>query len=262
MVSLEGVSFRRADKVILENVSLTIPRHKVTVIMGPSGTGKTTLLRLISGQLKPQAGKVWVNNAIVNELDRNALYTMRKQLGMLFQNSALFTDLTVFDNVAYPLREHTPLSETMIRDIVLFKLESVGLRGAKALMPSALSGGMARRVALARAIALDPKLILYDEPFTGQDPITMAVLVKLIRLFNDALGMTSVVVTHDVHEAMTIADKIYLIAEGHIIGKGTPDELKNSTQAQVKQFIRGLPDGPVGYHYPAKSYTDDLGISV
>ncbi len=226
--------------------------------MGPSGTGKTTLLKLIGGQLKPSQGGVWVDGKPVHTLRHEALYALRKRMGMLFQNGALLTDLNVFENVAFPLREHTRLPEQILRDLVLMKLEAVGLRGARWLMPSELSGGMARRVALARAIVLDPMMIMYDEPFTGLDPITKATIVKLIRQLNDTLGLTSIVVSHDVRETMAIADYIYVISDGRVIDSGTPDTLRSSSSKWVQQFLQGLPDGPVPFHYPAPSYIEDI----
>ena len=250
--------FETSGRVIFDQVNLDIPQGKVTAIMGPSGSGKTTLLRLISGQLMPEQGKIWVEDQLISSLSRNALCTLRRKMGMLFQSGALFSDLSVFENVAFPLREHTRLSERFIRDIVLMKLEAVGLRGAHDLMPANLSGGMQRRAALARTIALDPTLILYDEPFAGQDPISMGVLMKLIRFLNEALGLTSIIVSHDVPETCSIADKIYVIAEGKIMGQGSPAELKSSTSPWINQFMQGLPDGPVKFHYPAPSYASDL----
>jgi phospholipid/cholesterol/gamma-HCH transport system ATP-binding protein len=226
--------------------------------MGPSGTGKTTLLKLIGGQLKPSHGAVWVDGKAVHTLGHKALYALRKRMGMLFQGGALLTDLTVFENVAFPLREHTCLPEQILRDLVLMKLEAVGLRGARWLMPSELSGGMARRVALARAIVLDPMMIMYDEPFTGLDPITKATIVKLIQQLNDTLGLTSIVVSHDVRETMAIADYIYVISQGRVIDSGTPDTLRSSSSKWVQQFLQGLPDGPVPFHYPAPSYIEDI----
>jgi phospholipid/cholesterol/gamma-HCH transport system ATP-binding protein len=226
--------------------------------MGPSGTGKTTLLKLIGAQLKPQAGNIQVDGKDVHALRQGPLYELRKRMGMLFQTGALLTDLSVFENVAYPLREHTRLPEALIRNLVLLKLQAVGLRGARDLMPAQLSGGMARRVALARAISLDPMMIMYDEPFAGQDPISMGVLVKLIKSMNDALGLTSIVVSHDVHETTSIADYIYLIAEGKIIDHGTPEQLRRSRSEWSHQFLDGLPDGPVKFHYPAPDYKEDL----
>jgi phospholipid/cholesterol/gamma-HCH transport system ATP-binding protein len=237
---------------------MDMPRGKITAIMGPSGTGKTTLLRLIGGQLSPAAGTIEVDGLNVPSLRTNKLYTLRKRMGMLFQSGALLTDLNVFENVAFPLREHTKLPESLIRHLVLMKLHAVGLRGARDLMPSELSGGMARRVALARALALDPMMIMYDEPFTGQDPISMGVLVRLIRSINDALGLTSIIVSHDVHETAEIADVIYVISHGKVVGKGHPDELKSSESAWVKQFINAESDGPVPFHYPAPDYAEDL----
>jgi len=251
-------SWGNGHRIIFDDVDINVPVGKITAIMGPSGSGKTTLLRLIGGQLLPNQGKILVNGLNIPELNRQDLYAARRQMGMLFQSGALFSDLTVFDNVAFPLREHTELSEPLIRDIVLMKLQAVGLRGARDLMPNELSGGMQRRAALARTIALDPTLIMYDEPFAGQDPISMGVLVKLIKLLNDALGLTSIIVSHDVIETSTIADYIYLIAEGKIIGQGSPEQIKHHSSTWVQQFMHGLPDGPVPFHYPAKNYTSDL----
>jgi phospholipid/cholesterol/gamma-HCH transport system ATP-binding protein len=258
LVSIRGLCFARGERMIFDDVDMDILRGKVTTIMGPSGTGKTTLLRLIGGQLQPLSGSVQVDGLEVPRLGRADLYDLRQRMGMLFQSGALLTDLNVFENVAFPLREHTDLPESMIRDLVLMKLQAVGLRGARALMPSELSGGMARRVALARAIALDPMMIMYDEPFTGQDPISMGALVQLIRLLNDALGLTSVIVSHDVKEAAAISDYVYLISGGKIMGHGTPEQLSGTTSEWVKQFMQGLPDGPVPFHYPAPPYVDDL----
>ena len=258
LVRIQGLRFARGSRMIFDGVDIEIPRGKVTAIMGPSGTGKTTLLRLIGGQLKPLAGSVEVDGLEVAKLGHGELYGLRQRMGMLFQSGALLTDLDVFDNVAFPLREHTDLPESMIRDIVLMKLEAVGLRGGHRLLTSELSGGMARRVALARAIALDPMMIMYDEPFAGQDPISMGVLVQLIRLLNDAMGLTSIVVTHDVPEAMGIADHLYLISEGRVVEQGTPAELEQSRSGWVRQFLNGEPDGPVPFHYPAPDYFEDL----
>ncbi|RDH81364.1 MAG: phospholipid ABC transporter ATP-binding protein MlaF [endosymbiont of Galathealinum brachiosum] len=242
---------------------MDIVRGKVTAIMGPSGTGKTTLLKLIGGQLKPDSGTVFVDGENVHELSQSALYELRRRtMGMLFQSGALLTDLSVYDNVAFPLREHTSLPEAAIHHLILLKLEAVGLRGARHLMPAELSGGMARRVALARAIALDPQMILFDEPFTGQDPISMGVLVKLIHDMNHALGMTSVVVSHDVNETASISDYIYVISDGKVVQSGTPDELAHSSSAWVKQFLDGDADGPVPFHYAANTLMDDLMESV
>ena len=258
VVELDGVSFGYGDRPIMDGISLTIPRGKVTAIMGPSGTGKTTLLRLVGGQIRPSAGSVRVFGEEVPKLGRGALFNLRKRLGMLFQSGALFTDFSVYDNVAFPLREHTRLPESLIRHLVLMKLEAVGLRGARDLMPAELSGGMARRVAMARAIALDPDIMLYDEPFTGQDPISMGVLVKLIRELNDALGMTSIVVSHDVAETISIADYVYLVSGGKVVDRGTPDELRERSSEWTEQFMDGLPDGPVPFHYPADDFRGDL----
>ena len=257
-IEIRGLSFSRGERVIFDNVDIDIPRGKVTGIMGPSGTGKTTLLRLMGAQLKPDAGQIVVDGKILSSLSRDELFRMRSKMGMLFQSGALFTDITVFENVAFPLRVHTQLSEPMIRDIVLMKLQAVGLRGASQLMPSELSGGMSRRVALARAIALDPDFIMYDEPFVGQDPIAMGVLVNLVRKLNTALNLTSVIVSHDLVETASIADLLYLIADGVVIASGTPDELQNSQDSKVRQFMNGEPDGPVPFHYPAADYGQEL----
>ena len=258
LVSIRGLCFARGERMIFDGVDMDIPRGKVTTIMGPSGTGKTTLLRLIGGQLQPHAGSVQVDGLEVPRLGRSELYELRQRMGMLFQSGALLTDLTVFENVAFPLREHTDLPEPMIRDLVLMKLQAVGLRGARELMPSELSGGMARRVALARAIALDPMMIMYDEPFTGQDPISMGVLVQLIRRLNDAAQITSVVVSHDVAETSAIADLIYVISNGKVVESGPPQQLRERGGEWTQQFMRGLPDGPVPFHYPAPDLERDL----
>jgi phospholipid/cholesterol/gamma-HCH transport system ATP-binding protein len=237
---------------------MTIPRGKVVAIMGGSGCGKTTILRLIGGQLRQQAGHVLVGGQAVKTLTREQLYALRRRIGMLFQFGALFTDMTVFENVAFPMREHTDLDEPLIRDLVLMKLHAVGLRGAAQLRPSQLSGGMARRVALARAIALDPMLVLYDEPFAGLDPISLGVVGQLIRKLNDALGITSVVVTHDVYESLKIVDYLYFVSEGRIIWHGTPEDVRHTTDPFVRQFVDGEPDGPVPFHYPARAYGEQL----
>ena len=259
IVEISKMSFSHGNgKAVFQDVDIVIPRGKVTAIMGPSGTGKTTLLRLIGGQFAPTRGTIHVEGKNIHALSRADLYQMRKKMGMLFQTGGLFTHLDVFENVAFSLREHTNLSDSMIQTLVLMKLQMVGLRGAKQLMPSELSGGMARRVALARAIALDPALIMYDEPFTGQDPISMGVLVKLIRTLNDALGLTSIIVSHDVNETLSIADYAYIIADKKIIGHGTPDKLIKDTSPQMQQFIQGLPDGPVPFDYPAKPLVEDF----
>jgi len=262
LVRIKDLHFSRGDRKIFNGVNLEIRRGRVTAIMGPSGTGKTTLLGLMGGQLRPDRGSIEVDGQVVSALRRSQLYELRKRIGMLFQSGALLTDISVFDNVAFPIREHTNLPEAMVRDMVLMKLEAVGLRNARQLMPSELSGGMARRVALARAIALDPMMIMYDEPFTGQDPISMGVLVQLIRLLNDALGLTSIVISHDVQETATIADDIYVISEGRVVGQGTPEELAATDSDWVKQFMQGLPDGPVPFHYPGSDYANDLLAGV
>ncbi|MEE4092372.1 ATP-binding cassette domain-containing protein [Pseudomonas viridiflava] len=257
-VELKGVSFKRGTRSIFNNVDIRIPRGKVTGIMGPSGCGKTTLLRLMGAQLRPSEGQVWVNGQNLPDLSRSDLFDARKQMGVLFQSGALFTDLDVFENVAFPLRVHTELPEEIIRDIVLLKLQAVGLRGAVELMPDELSGGMKRRVALARAIALDPQILMYDEPFVGQDPIAMGVLVRLIRLLNDALGITSIVVSHDLSETASIADYLYVVGDGQVLGQGTPQELMSSDNPRIRQFMTGEPDGPVPFHYPAPDFREDL----
>ncbi len=258
LIKIRDLSFFREARPIFDGVNLDIPRGKITGIMGPSGTGKTTLLRLIGGQLRPNTGTVEVDGRNIPTLSRDQLYHVRERMGMLFQSAALFTDIDVFENVAFPLREHTDLSDSMIHDLVLMKLEAVGLRGARRLMPHELSGGMARRVALARAIALDPDFIMYDEPFAGQDPIAMGILVKLIRLLNDALNMTSIIVSHDIDETLGVADYVYVIANNKVIGHGTPDAIRADESPRVKQFIRGLPDGLVPFHYPAEPLEDDF----
>lgn len=258
IVEIRQLHFLRHKKPVLRGVDLTIGRGKITAIMGPSGVGKTTLLRLIGGQFKPHAGLIQVNNLDITKLSRKELFKYRRQMGILFQEGGLFTDLNVFENVAFPLREHTSLPDDMIRDLVLMKLEAVGLRGAANLDINELSGGMARRVALARALILDPQLMLYDEPFTGQDPITLGVLLKLIKQLNDAMGLSSVIVSHDVNETASIADYIYIVSQGVIMGHGTPEELFKNPLPQIKQFIYGHPDGPVPFHYPAKEFKEDL----
>ena len=258
LVRVRGLRFCHGDRCIFDGIDLDIRRGLVTAIMGPSGTGKTTLLKLISGQLQADDGEIRVDGQCIQSLGRAELYALRTRMGMLFQSGALLTDLDVFENVAYPLREHARLPKSILRKLVLIKLEAVGLRGAATLMPSQLSGGMARRVALARAIALDPMMIMYDEPFTGQDPISMGVLVSLIRQLNDASGLTSVVVSHDVAETVSIADYLYIIANGRVMANGTPQQVAASNSAWVRQFIQGEPDGPVHYHYPAAALEQDL----
>lgn len=261
LVSIRNLSFKRGDRAIFENISLDVARGKVTAIMGPSGCGKTTTLRFIGGQLHPDEGQVLVDGQNVPDMSRKELFMARAKMGMLFQSGALFSDLSVYENVAFPLRAHTHLPENLIREIVLMKLEAVGLRGAIDLMPNELSGGMQRRAALARAIALDPDLIMYDEPFAGQDPMVKGVLVTLIRTLREALGLTTIIVSHDVPETLHIADYIYIIANKGIIGQGTPEELKQSDSPFVQQFLNGSPDGPVRFHYPAASYLQELGVS-
>jgi phospholipid/cholesterol/gamma-HCH transport system ATP-binding protein len=265
LVEFQDVRFGYGERVILDGVSFTIPRGKVTALMGASGGGKTTAMRLIGGQYRAQQGKVLLHGAQtsgevldVGAMDRDALYLARRRMGMLFQFGALFTDISVFDNVAFPLREHTSLSEDLIRDVVLMKLNAVGLRGARDLMPSEVSGGMARRVALARAMALDPELLMYDEPFAGLDPISLGTAARLIRQLNDAMGLTSIIVSHDLEETFHIADKVIILANGKIAAQGTPDEVRNSEEPLVHQFVNALPEGPVRFHYPAESVEQDF----
>lgn len=257
-IDISAMTFRRGSRAIFDNVDIKITRGKITAIMGPSGTGKTTLLRLIAGQLRPESGSIHVDGDEINQLNRGDLYQLRKRMGVLFQSGALFTDMNVFHNVAFPLKTHTSLSEQTIRQLVLMKLECVGLRGAHNLMPNELSGGMQRRVALARTIALDPDLVMYDEPFAGQDPIAMDVLVKLIKELNQSLGLTSIVVSHDVHEAASIADEIYVLSQGKVLAHGTPSEVMNSTDPAVSQFMHGKFDGPVAFHFDRSDYATDL----
>jgi len=258
LVSCRGVHFKQGSRIIYDGIDIDIPRGKVVGIMGPSGTGKTTLLRLIGGQWRPTAGTIEFDGTNVHKLGSRDLYQLRRRMGLLFQNGALLTDLNVFDNVAFPLREQTRLPESAIRDIVLLKLQAVGLRGARDMFASELSGGMARRVALARSIALDPDLIMYDEPFAGQDPITMGVLMRLIRSLNDALGLTSVVVSHDIEELLSIIDYGYVVSSGRVQASGTPEEIRACPSEWVRQFLSGGPDGPVSFHYPAPDYGQDL----
>ena len=266
-VSLNAVSFGyptlsgAPGRCILDGVNLRLRKGSLVALMGGSGSGKTTILRLLGGQVKPQAGSVRVAGLEVPALNHAELFALRRRMGMLFQFGALFTDMPVFENVAFPLREHTALPETAIRDLVLMKLNAVGLRGAAGLMPSEISGGMARRVALARAIALDPELIMYDEPFAGLDPISLGVTANLIRRLNDALGASSIIVTHDVEESLAIVDYVYFLAEGKIVAEGTPNEIRASDLPYVKQFVSGAPDGPVRFHYPANDYAIDLGLA-
>ncbi len=258
LIEVRDVRFARGPRTIFRDLDLEIREGDVTAIMGPSGTGKTTLLQLITRQLAPDQGQVIVAGEDIAGYNRQELYAMRKRMGMLFQNGALLTDMSVFENVAFPLREHTDLGERLIRNVVLMKLHAVGLRGAAYMMPSQLSGGMARRVALARAIVMDPALLIYDEPFVGLDPISMGVIAKLIRQLNDALGITSVVVSHDVHEIGEVADYSYVIADGKVAARGRPAELKNEESELVRQFMLGLADGPVAFHYDAPDYAEQL----
>ena len=258
LVAIEHLNFSHGDRVLYRDVNLTIARGKITAILGPSGIGKTTLLRLIGGQLEPDWGHVWFDGVDIPSLSRDELFAQRTRMSMLFQSGALFTELDVFDNVAFPVREHTQLPEQVIHTLVMMKLEQVGLRGAAHLMPSELSGGMARRVALARAIVLDPQPIMYDDPFTGQDPISMGVLVSLIKSINQTLGITSIIVTHDVKEVLTIADYVYVLADKSVIGHGTPEQLLTSSSPRIQQFLLGEPDGPVPFHYPATDFTQQL----
>jgi phospholipid/cholesterol/gamma-HCH transport system ATP-binding protein len=258
LVRITDLNFSYDERSILKGINMDIPRGKLIAIMGNSGCGKTTLLRLIGGQLKPTSGTLLVDGESVPDMSHSELYALRRRMGMLFQFGALFTDISVFDNVAYLMREHTDLSEEMIRDMVLMKLNAVGLRGANELMPSELSGGMARRVALARAIALDPMLVMYDEPFAGLDPISMGVIGQLIRKLNDALGATTLLVTHDVQEALLIVDYVYFVSDGQIVAQGTPDEIRASSDPFVHQFVFGEADGPVHFHYPAVPFENEL----
>jgi phospholipid/cholesterol/gamma-HCH transport system ATP-binding protein len=257
-VELAGVTFGYDRRAVLKGIDMTIPRGRVVAIMGGSGCGKTTILRLIGGALRPKAGKIVVAGQQVPHLDRDGLYALRRRIGMLFQFGALFTDLTVFENVAFPIREHTDLPDAMVRDLVLMKLNAVGLRGAANLKPAELSGGMGRRVALARAVALDPMLVMYDEPFAGLDPISLGVIGQLIRRMNDALGITSIVVTHDIYESLKIVDYLYFVSEGRIVAGGTPDEVRASSDPFVRQFLDGAPDGPVPFHYAARPLVQDF----
>ncbi|MEY5029424.1 MAG: hypothetical protein RLZ63_1739 [Pseudomonadota bacterium] len=259
LVELDRVTFAYGDRVILRDVSLQVPRGKVTALMGVSGGGKTTVLRLIGGQIQAQAGRVLFDGQDVGRMDMAHLYEARRRMGMLFQFGALFTDMSVFDNVAFPLREHARLPDSMVRDIVLMKLDAVGLRGARDLMPSEISGGMSRRVALARAIALDPQLIMYDEPFAGLDPISLGTAARLIRRLNDSLGLTSIIVSHDVSETFEIADHVVVLANGEVAAQGTPAELMASEDPLIHQFVHALSDGPVPFHYPAPTVADDFG---
>jgi phospholipid/cholesterol/gamma-HCH transport system ATP-binding protein len=259
LVELRHLTFGYGERVILDDISLSIPRGKVTALMGASGGGKTTILRLIGGQNRAQKGQLLFDGQDVTPMNQTQMYAARRRMGMLFQFGALFADLTVFENVAFPLREHTDLSDVLIRDIVLMKLNAVGLRGARDLMPSEVSGGMARRIALARAIALDPELVMYDEPFSGLDPISLATAARLIRQLNDSMGLTSVFVSHELEQTFAIADHVIILANGKIATQGTPDEVRQSTDPLVYQYVNALSDGPVQFHYPASNIEDDFG---
>ena len=258
LIEIEGLMYSRGQRVIFKDMNLTIKRGEITALMGPSGTGKTTLLRLITRQLIPQQGRILVDGVDIASLNRRKLYEMRTRFGMLFQNGALLTDINVFENVAFPLREHTKLSNRLIRHIVLTKLHAVGLRGAADMMPAELSGGMARRVALARAMAMDPEILIYDEPFVGLDPISMGVIVRLVRRMNDALDITSIIVSHDVAQVATVADRSFLISDGKVAASGSPDELIATTSILVRQFMHGMADGPVAFHFDAPNYAKQL----
>lgn len=258
LVEIRDLNFAYNSRAVLSGINITIPRGKVVAIMGPSGCGKTTTMRLIGGQLRPTTGEVRVAGQVVHELDDDGLYRLRRRMGMLFQFGALFTDMSVFDNVAFQMREHTDLPEDMIHDLVLMKLHAVGLRGAHNLMPAELSGGMARRVALARAIALDPMLMMYDEPFAGLDPISLSIIGELIRTLNDALGASSIIVTHDVQESLKIVDYVYFVSEGRIVAEGSAEEIRKSDAPYVHQFVWGEADGPVPFQYPARPYGEEI----
>jgi phospholipid/cholesterol/gamma-HCH transport system ATP-binding protein len=262
IVELRHLTFGYGERVILHDVSLRVPHGKVTALIGPMGSGKTTTLRLIGGQIRPQSGEVLFEEQDVAQMDQKQLYAMRRRMGMLFQFGALFADISVLENVAFPLREHTGLPEAMIRDIVLMKLHAVGLRGARDLMPSDLSGGMTRRVALARAIALDPDLVIYDEPFSGLDPISLHTVAQLIRQLNDSLSLTSIFVSHELEQTFEIADHVIVLADGKVVSEGSPDEMRSSIDPMVHQYVNSLPDGPVGFHYPRVPIEEDLGIAA
>ena len=259
LVELRNLTFGYGERVILDNISLSVPRGKVTALMGASGGGKTTILRLIGGQNRAQSGEMLFDGQDVTRMDQTQLYAARRRMGMLFQFGALFADLSVFENVAFPLREHTNLPDALIRDIVLMKLNAVGLRGARALMPSEVSGGMARRIALARAIALDPELVMYDEPFSGLDPISLAIAARLIRELNDSMGLTSIFVSHELEQTFGIADHVIILANGKVASEGTPEQVRQSTDPLVYQYVNALPDGPVHFHYPGVSVEEDFG---
>jgi phospholipid/cholesterol/gamma-HCH transport system ATP-binding protein len=262
IVELRHLTFGYGERVILHDVSLSIPHGKVTALIGPMGAGKTTTLRLIGGQIRPQSGEVLFEDQDLARMDQTQLYAMRRRMGMLFQFGALFADISVLENVAFPLREHTSLPEAMVRDIVLMKLHAVGLRGARDLMPSDLSGGMTRRVALARAIAMDPDLVIYDEPFSGLDPISLHTVAQLIRQLNDSLSLTSIFVSHEIEQTFEIADHVIVMADGKVVSEGSPDEMRNSTDPMVHQYVNSLPDGPVGFHYTRVPIEEDLGMAA
>lgn len=258
LIEIHDLKYSRGHRAIFDGLNLTIKRGEITALMGPSGTGKTTLLRLITRQLIPQQGAIFVDGLDISTLSQSELYQLRQRFGMLFQNGALLTDLSVFENVAFPLREHTKLSNRLIRHIVLTKLHAVGLRGAADMMPAQLSGGMARRVALARAMVMDPEILIYDEPFVGLDPISLGVIVRLVRRLNDALGITSIVVSHDVEEIATVADRSFLLSDGKVAASGSPDELRTANSELVRQFMHGMADGPVAFHFDAPGYEEQL----
>jgi phospholipid/cholesterol/gamma-HCH transport system ATP-binding protein len=258
IVEIRNLGYAVGGRPIFDGLDMDIPRGKVTAVMGPSGTGKTTLLRLVTGQVRADTGSIHVAGEDLRNLKRADLYALRRRMGMLFQNGALLTDFNVFENVAFPIREHTDLPERLIRQLILTKLEAVGLRGAADLMPSELSGGMSRRVALARAIVMDPEILIYDEPFVGLDPISMGVILRLIRRLNDTLGLTSIVVSHDVQEISTVSDNVFLLSAGKVVARGSPQELRANPSEVVRQFVGGLPDGPVAFHYPASDYYGQL----
>jgi phospholipid/cholesterol/gamma-HCH transport system ATP-binding protein len=262
LVECRHLSFGYGERVVLDDISLSVPRGKVTALMGASGGGKTTILRLIGGQYRAQTGEMLFDGQDVGKMDQTALYAARRRMGMLFQFGALFTDLSVFDNVAFPLREHTDLPEVLIRDIVLMKLNAVGLRGARDLMPSEVSGGMARRIALARAIALDPELVMYDEPFSGLDPISLGTAARLIRQLNDAMGLTSLLVSHELEQTFAIADWVVVLANGKVALQGTPEQVRQSADPLIHQYVHALPDGPVRFHYPGPSIAQDFGSGL
>ena len=263
LVEVRDLHFAYGKRKILKGINLSIPKGKVVAILGASGVGKTTLLRLIGGQLRPDRGAVTIAGKVVHELDEAGLYELRRKMGMMFQMGGLFSDMSMFENIAFPMREHTDLPEELIRDLVLMKLQAVGLRGARTLMPAELSGGMGRRVALARAIALDPMLIMYDEPFAGLDPISLNVIGNLVRRFNDALDVSSIIVTYDVHESLKVVDYVYILADGVVLAEGVTSDIHASNDPFVRQFMNALPDGPMAFHYPSnKPYATDLGFDA